>query len=100
MNKELKKCQTTVKHTKSFDQRLSSAIVSDFIPRSVLFLSIIEFAVELAEKEKMRLEDVPAFLRKRIFLPNAQVVGLSSTDDLINQGARKKALERGNVGAD
>lgn len=61
--RENKKHQTAVKYTESFEGRLDAVTVSRLIPRSLLFLSIMEFAVELAEEKKMRLEDVPAFLR-------------------------------------
>ena len=67
--REKKKHQTAVKYTASFAGRLAAVTVSEHIPKSLLFLSLLEFSVELAERKKMRLEDVPAFLRGIHLLP-------------------------------
>ena len=65
--KEKKTRQTAVKYSPGFEARLEKALHSRRIPRSTIFMDMVELAVEFSEKTELRLEDVPAKLRELCF---------------------------------
>lgn len=62
--REKKTRQTAVKYAPSFEERMVRATRSRHIPRSRIFLEMAELAVDFSEMTGMRLEDVPAKIRK------------------------------------
>ncbi len=64
MKRENKTRQTAVKYSPSFEARFEKAIHSSHTPRSAMFLDMLELAVEFSERTGLRLEDVPAEIRR------------------------------------
>lgn len=72
MTKQKKTCQTAVKYTPDIDLRIEKTIRSKGVPRSFIFHSLIEVALDYAEKSSVRLEDVHVHIRSALFKPPEQ----------------------------